>query len=195
MMTTTEVPEKKQSLMEATLKLVSKHGLEGVSTALISKEAKVGMGTLYRYFESKEHLLQEVFRTLREKLLAVVMQGITAAQADIYGQFKAIMNHLASYYTKNRLEFQFLQKYSDSSYMKGAYLDESTILLAPISNILSSGGETFKFRDLPVEMLFAMIYGPMISVLQLVHTGKLELTEQRLDVLILSIWNSITENR
>ena len=181
--------------MEATLKLVSSHGLEGVSTALIAKEARVGMGTLYRYFESKEELLRSVFESLRQEMLLVVMDGIGRSEASIYEQFKSIVKSLAHYYVEHQLEFQFLQKYSDSSYMKDSYLDESAIILEPISHILSSGGTDFKFLDLPVEMIFAMIYGPMIFTLQLAHLEKIELTEARLDTLIQSIWNSITESR
>lgn len=194
-MLTTEIPEKKKDLMEATLKLVSSHGLEGVSTALIAKEANVGMGTLYRYFESKEELLRSIFASLREEMLLVVMEGIGRSEASIYEQFKSIIKSLAHHYVDHRLEFQFLQKYSDSSYMKDSYLDESAIILEPISHILSSGGTNFKFLDLPVEMIFAMIYGPMIFTLQLAHLEKIELTDERLDTLTQAIWNSITESR
>lgn len=194
-MLVTEIPEKKKDLMEATLKLVSSHGLEGVSTALIAKEANVGMGTLYRYFESKEELLRSVFESLREEMLLVVMEGIGRSEASIFEQFKSIVKSLANYYVEHRLEFQFLQRYSDSAYMKDSYLDQSAIILDPISSILSSGGDDFKFRDLPVDMIFAMIYGPMIFTLQLAHLERIELTEDRLDILIQSIWTSITESR
>ena len=181
--------------MQATLKLVSSHGLEGVSTALIAKEANVGMGTLYRYFESKEELLRSIFASLREEMLMVVMEGIGRSEASVFEQFKSIIKSLAHHYVDHRLEFQFLQKYSDSSYMKDSYLDESAIILEPISHILSSGGTNFKFLDLPVEMIFAMIYGPMIFTLQLAHLEKIELTDDRLDTLTQAIWNSITESR
>lgn len=190
-----EIPEKKQDLMEATLQLVSSHGMEGVSTALIAKEANVGMGTLYRYFESKEDLLRSIFISLREEMLVVVMEGISETGASIFEQFKSIVKCLTRYYMDHRLEFLFLQKYSDSAYMKDSYLDESAINLEPISHILHSGGNDFKFRDLPVEMIFAMIYGPMIFNLQLVHLRKFDLTDERLDKLVVAIWASITESR
>ena len=191
----TDRPEKKQAVMTATLKLVTSHGLEGLSTALIAKEANVGMGTLYRYFDSKEVLLREVFESLREEMLLVVMEGIGRSEASIFEQFKSIVKTLANYYVEHRLEFQFLQKYSDSSYMKDSYLDQSAIILDPISHILSSGGDDFKFLDLPVEMIFALVYGPMIFTLQLAHLERIDLTEERIDMIIKSIWNSITQPR
>lgn len=181
--------------MEATLELVSKHGFEGTSTTLIAKDANVGMGTLYRYFETKEDLFKEMFIQQREKLLGIILTGIAGGETTIYGQFAAIIRALTNHYTVHRVEFEFLQRYSDSSYMKESYLDESAIILAPIAHILSSGGEGFRFRSLPTHVIFAMVYGPMISIIQLVHQEKVTVTDEMLDDIIRSLWSSITENR
>lgn len=181
--------------MEATLHLVSKHGFEGTSTALIAKDANVGMGTLYRYFETKEDLFKEMFIYQRERLLGIILSGIVGGETTIYGQFAAIIRALVHHYMIQRTEFEFLQRYSDSSYMKESYLDESAIILAPIAHILSSGGEDFRFRALPTHVIFAMVYGPMISIIQLVHQEKVAMTDEMLDDIIRSLWSSITEKK
>lgn len=181
--------------MEATLELVSLHGFEGTSTALIAKAANVGMGTLYRYFETKEDLFKEMFIQQREKMLSIIMTGIVNGETTIYGQFAAILRTLVHYYIEHRVEFEFLQRYSDSSYMKESYLDESAIILSPIAYILSSGGEDFRFRALPTHVIFAMVYGPMISIIQLVHQEKVTMTDDTLDDIIRSLWSSITEKK
>lgn len=181
--------------MEATLSLVSHHGFEGTSTALIAKEANVGMGTLYRYFETKEELFKEMFIHQREKLIGIIISGIIGGETTIYGQFAAIVRALTNYYTIHRVEFEFLQRYSDSSYMKESYLDESAIILSPIANILSSGGEDFRFKSLPTHVIFAMVYGPMISIIQLLHQEKVTMTDEMLESITLSLWSSITEQR
>lgn len=177
------------------MELVSKHGFEGTSTALIAKAANVGMGTLYRYFETKEELFKEMFIHQREKLIAIIISGIVGGETTIYGQFAAIVRALTSHYVEHQVEFEFLQRYSDSSYMKESYLDESAIILAPIAHILSSGGEDFRFKALPTHIIFAMVYGPMISIIQLVHQEKVQMTDEMLDSITLSLWNSITEER
>ncbi|MEZ5022656.1 MAG: helix-turn-helix domain-containing protein [Chitinophagales bacterium] len=52
--------DKKESILEATLKLTTEIGWVDTSTALIAKEANVGMGTIYRYFQSKEQLFYDL---------------------------------------------------------------------------------------------------------------------------------------
>jgi TetR/AcrR family transcriptional regulator, repressor of fatR-cypB operon len=195
MATAAVASDKRQAIMEATLDLVSKHGFEGTSTALIAKEANVGMGTLYRYFETKEDLFKEMFIQQRERMLAIILTGIAGGETTIFGQFSAIIRALVNHYTEHRVEFEFLQRYSDSSYMKESYLDESAIILSPIAHILSSGGEDFRFRALPTHVIFAMVYGPMISIIQLVHQEKVTMTDETLDDIIRSLWSSITEKK
>jgi AcrR family transcriptional regulator len=195
MATAAVTSDKRQAIMEATLELVSKHGFEGTSTALIAKEANVGMGTLYRYFETKEDLFKEMFIQQREQMLAIILTGIAGAETTIYAQFAAIVRALVHYYIQHRVEFEFLQRYSDSSYMKESYLDESAIILAPIAHILSSGGEDFRFKPFPTHVIFAMVYGPMISIIQLVHQEKVQMTDEMLDSITRSLWSSITEGR
>ena len=195
MATATLTTDKRQAIMEATLDLVSKHGFEGTSTALIAKEANVGMGTLYRYFETKEELFKEMFIHQREKLIGIIISGIVGGETTIYGQFAAIVRALTNYYPNHRVEFEFLQRYSDSSYMKESYLDESAIILAQIAHILNSGGEDFRFKALPTHIIFAMVYGPMISIIQLVHQEKVQMMNEILDSITHSIWSSITEKK
>jgi len=195
MATAAVTSDKRQAIMEATLELVSKHGFEGTSTALIAKEANVGMGTLYRYFETKEDLFKEMFIQQRERMLTIILTGIAGAETTIYGQFAAIVRALVHYYIQHRVEFEFLQRYSDSSYMKESYLDESAIILAPIAHILNSGGEDFRFKPFPTHVIFAMVYGPMISIIQLVHQEKVQMTDDMLESITRSLWNSITEQR
>lgn len=190
---TTDIPEKKQAIIEATLALVSSHGMEAISTALISKEAGVGMGTLYRYFESKEELLHHIFIQMREQMMQIIFQGIGSPELTVHQRFQSIVKTLTWFYVEHRLQFQFLQRYSDSSYMKDSYLDESAIILDPIATILASGDDGTRFRDLPVHMIFGMIYGPVLSVIQLTHQKKIELDEEKLTTLTEALWDSITE--
>jgi AcrR family transcriptional regulator len=189
---TASATDKREAIIKATLKLSIEYGFEGMSTALIAKEANVGMGTLYRYFETKEHLLKEVFAMLREKMLFVILSGIGNFDQPISEQFRHIVKLLCRYYIDHELEFRFLQKYSDSPYMKETYLDDTALILEPISGILTSGGEGFRFRPYPTHVIFAMVYGPMIAIINLIHVGKVQMTDDLLEDLIESIWDSIT---
>src|SRR5215813_3530820 len=49
--------ERRQRILDATLALASKGGWEAVQMRAVAERADVALGTLYRYFPSKIHLL------------------------------------------------------------------------------------------------------------------------------------------
>ena len=49
--------ERRQRILDATLALASKGGYEAVQMRAVAERAGVALGTLYRYFPSKIHLL------------------------------------------------------------------------------------------------------------------------------------------
>jgi AcrR family transcriptional regulator len=57
--------KKTQTLCEAALTLFLERGIERVTIDEIAKEAEVAKGSFYRYFESKEDLVEQLFSSVR----------------------------------------------------------------------------------------------------------------------------------
>lgn len=53
--------QKKKNILEAALALFMEYGIQKPSIAEIAKKANVSQVTIYNYFESKHHLIHEVF--------------------------------------------------------------------------------------------------------------------------------------
>ena len=49
--------ERRRRILDATLALAAKGGYEAVQMRAVAEKAEVAVGTLYRYFPSKVHLL------------------------------------------------------------------------------------------------------------------------------------------
>ena len=65
--------EKREEIIGAALELIAEHGFHGAPMAMIAKKAKVAAGTIYRFFESKDDLINETFACLEGQMLASVM--------------------------------------------------------------------------------------------------------------------------
>jgi TetR/AcrR family transcriptional regulator, cholesterol catabolism regulator len=73
--------ERRQRILDATLALASKGGYEAVQMRTVAERANVALGTLYRYFPSKIHLLvsglAREFERNQEKLDRTTIPGDT----------------------------------------------------------------------------------------------------------------------
>src|SRR5258708_14453597 len=52
----------RQRLVRAALELFTTRGYHDTTTPLLAKKAGIAEGTIYRHFDSKEHLLNELYR-------------------------------------------------------------------------------------------------------------------------------------
>lgn len=59
--------DRKEEIIMATLKLASKFGLKSVSMSMIADEVGIKKPSLYNHFESKEQLVAEMYKFLRNK--------------------------------------------------------------------------------------------------------------------------------
>lgn len=62
--------ERRQEILEATLELISEHGVEGVTVARIAAAVGVTRGALYRHFESRGALITEANKAANERALS-----------------------------------------------------------------------------------------------------------------------------
>src|SRR5690606_26438387 len=56
------IKDKRSAILRAALKVFAEGGVNGVPMPVVAQQANVGTGTIYRYFASKELLVNELFR-------------------------------------------------------------------------------------------------------------------------------------
>jgi AcrR family transcriptional regulator len=80
--------DRRRRIIDATLALASKGGYEAVQMRAVAERADVALGTLYRYFPSKIHLLvsglAREFERAREKLDRITIPGETPGERLIF---------------------------------------------------------------------------------------------------------------
>jgi AcrR family transcriptional regulator len=88
--------ERRKRILDATLALASKGGYDAVQMREVAERADVALGTLYRYFPSKIHLLVSglirEFERTKEKLDKRPIPGDTPADRIIYVLTKVTKN-------------------------------------------------------------------------------------------------------
>ena len=80
--------DRRKRILDATLALASKGGYEAVQMRAVAEQANVALGTLYRYFPSKIHLLvsglAREFERTQEKLARTAIPGDTPYERMIF---------------------------------------------------------------------------------------------------------------
>ena len=81
--------DKATQLIEASIDLFAKEGFWNTPTSRIAKHAGVGTGTLFNYFESKDGLIDAVYKQLKQEWMAHLLADYPQA-----GPLKARVEHI-----------------------------------------------------------------------------------------------------
>ena len=70
MIVQSDIPGKKEAILNSTLELIKDNGFHGTPISLIAKNAGVASGTIYHYFPSKDAIIMELHFRIKKDMVA-----------------------------------------------------------------------------------------------------------------------------
>ncbi|NLN61025.1 MAG: TetR/AcrR family transcriptional regulator [Deltaproteobacteria bacterium] len=189
-----KTPDKRDDIMQATLELIAEHGFHGTSMAMIGERADVGAGTIYRYFKSKENLINAVNQELTEKIVASLLQAGTAKGKPLRERFLYLATGFCKYLIDHPIHFCFLEQYYNSPYgvsfrrerLFGKSKDHDIFL-----GLFEEGIKQKTLKDLPLPLLFALAFGPIIAMMRDHILGFIVLNDTLLKKTVEACWDGV----
>ena len=182
---------KRDDILKATLKLIVQHDLEHTSMDMIAKEAKVGMGTIYNYFSSKEELVNQLYLELKRELGNVILQDYSP-EAPLREQFFGLWRNLFQFHLRQPDVFQFLEQYSFSPIITSETKALVGWKLWDLSiQIIEHGRKQQILKDLPADILLLIATSPINNLVKEHISGRISLDESRVEAALTACWDAI----
>ncbi|HJV65358.1 MAG TPA: TetR/AcrR family transcriptional regulator [Geomonas sp.] len=186
-----ECREKKAAIIQATVDLVSEHGFHGAPMAMVAERAGVAAGTIYRYFESKDVLIKATYQDLEQRLHEKVLQGYPE-QGTPREKFFHFARVLVKWWTASPVEFRFVEQFHNSPFGVARRRDKLLGKQRDLCwDIFNEALEQQGVKDMPLPMLFALAFGPLIlSCRDHIH-GFITLDDGMIEQIIEGCWNAV----
>ncbi len=158
--------EKRSEIVHAALELIAENGFHGAPMAMIAERANVGAGTIYRYFENKDVLINGLCQDLEERMYPIILKGY-AADTPLRERFLHLGAALLRYFIGNPLDFRFLEQFHNSPYGVEHRRDKILGKNAEYNvfrELFEAGVSRQVMKDLPLVILFALAFGPLLAV-------------------------------
>jgi TetR/AcrR family transcriptional regulator, repressor of fatR-cypB operon len=183
-------PDKKDAILEAALDLFSERGFYGTSVPDIAARAKVGAGTIYRYFESKEALVNILYQHHKAELADAMLRelDVEAPPRTIFHEF---WQRVCRFAMKNPKAVQFLELHHHARYLDETSRKMESDLLTIAYGFLNDGATKEVFKNLPPPLLLAIVWGGFRGVFQGGCDGILTLDETTITQAEQCIWEAI----
>jgi len=182
--------DKRRRVLDAALVVFAEKGYHGTAVPEIAAAAGVGTGTLYRYFATKEALVNEVYRDAKERLGTALLEGLdSAAPGDAW--FLDVWGRLTRFARAEPLAFRFLEMQDHAPYLDEASRQTELRVLGP----LWLAGQRIRDEEpgvrLPVDVVIALVWGAFVGLLKAERLGYLRLDEATLAAAGKACWEMV----
>ncbi len=155
----------KNALFEASVAVLSEHGAEGMTMDRVALAASMAKGSLYRYFRSKQELLEFIHAKLVDPIF-VELDGLEAkdlpALEKLSGQLRSMLEHVARHAQVHRLLFE------DDAALKLLHSSKRRTIQAAsqrLAGVFRQGIAEGVFRSADPQLLANMYLGVCRAVL------------------------------
>lgn len=157
---------KLRAVMDATVRVMTRQGMEGFSMDDVAQEAGVSKGTLYNYFSTKENLMESSIQASLEPLEEELDKLFSSTLSPLQ-KIQYVTNRLLSYFEKNGEFFRVLLFVRESAQVKYQRYHSSRyiLFLKKMAGVLEEGMELGLFRRFDPEKTAAIILESNISII------------------------------
>jgi len=168
--------DKRAAIVEAALALFAERGFHGTRVPEIAARADVAAGTIYRYFDTKEALVNAVFRERKQALTDAADQCFDPA-LGFKAQAEAAWRGLVAIATADPTAFRFLELHDHAAYLDAGSLTVAQNSAAGALAFLADAAAHGTVRtDLPPPALLGLFWGALVGFVQAAQAGSFELT-------------------
>lgn len=187
------VDDKRRIILDAALRAFAERGYHGTAVPEVAEAAGVGTGTLYRYFASKEALVNELYRDAKQQLRAALLDGmppLALAQPDAAERwFSELWRRLGAFARTEPDAFRFLEMQDHVAYLDAQSRQVERAVLAPLW--LAGKRLRDKASGASVDLLIALLWGAFVGLIKAQRLGYLQLDDTKLQQAGAACWRMI----
>jgi AcrR family transcriptional regulator len=185
--------DKREKLLEAALGLFETRGYDGVAVPEIAAKAGVAVGTVYRYFETKDALVNALYRSLKQSyntaVLAPIEPGLPTREI-----FSLYWQRMTLFARENPRAIRFMDLHHH-----GADLDDESRALSKTyakaaESFVRDGRRRGDIRDLDPVMVVALMWGAAAGLTKFSASGSLKFDAHASDAMEDALWRAIAND-
>ena len=162
---------KERTIREMALQMMVKEGLEGFSMQKLAKAAGISPATIYIYFKSKEHLIEELAKAAGDEMIAVTFKNFTADMSFAEGLRLQWINR-AKYFMQYPNQMHFLEQLRHSPYGEKLSSNMGEKFKEIMGSFLLNAIKKKELVKVPIEVFWAIAFAPLYNLVKFHLIGK-----------------------
>lgn len=186
----TDESPKREAILQAALSLFAERGFHGTAVPEIAARAKVGAGTVYRYFESKEALVNVLYREWKARMSESAVRDFPVGLGP-RATFHEVFRRLFAFAAQNPDAMSFLELHHHASYLdrKSRVVEEAS--RKPLREMIVAMQKAGAVREGPPDVLMSILWGGTLGVLRGGQEGDFKADSKSTELTEECLWEAI----
>ena len=183
-------PEKRKSLLNATLCLVNNNGFHDAPMSKIAKLAGIAPATIYVYFENKQDLINQLYLEVKETFWRFAFKDETES-LPVKKAFEIIWFNIAKFRMNQVEESLFLSQCENTPIVDENSREKGLVHLKPLVDLWEKGKEEGIIKPICPFLLYSFTIYPMAFLMSKQYRENYKLEKNSLEIAFQCAWDSI----
>ena len=171
MIVQSDTQDKKEAILQTTLKLIKDNGFHGTPISRVAKEAGVAAGTIYHYFSSKDDIIMELYYETRQQMTAAMFSEASSAKEYRQQFFEGWIN-LCKYFINNPNRLFFFEQFNSSPFAKIASEKNKKNSINRFNQFFQCGIDKGYLKKIEYKLIASAVFGCILATAKYHITGR-----------------------
>lgn len=182
--------DKRDAILDAALRLFAERGFYGTAVPLIAEQAGVGAGTIYRYFENKEALVNALYQKWKAELFHATTENLPQDVPLRQGFHDAWMRQFEFAHAHPTV-MKFLELHHHAPYLDKTSRKLNRRISETLITVFKQAQQDKIFKDIPAELLLAITQGIFNGMMKAYYQNEIELTPEFIEQVEEICWQAL----
>ncbi len=182
--------DRRESILDAALDCFVERGFHGTAIPQIAKKAGIAAGTIYHYFDSKETLVNALYRTWKsnvaQRVFAAFPQG-----APVREQFAVMWNEMVAFAISAPAAFAFIELHNHASYLDAESLAVDRTVKEFALQMVKGAQADGVVKSVDAYVLMELVFGAFVGMMRAHWERRIQLSPEVMRGAEAACWDMI----
>lgn len=182
--------DKKALILHSTLKLITENGFHATPVSLIASDSGVAAGTIYRYFKSKDDIINELYANVKKDFNDAILKGMEEGISE-KDEYSLKWKNMINYFIKNPFEAKFMDQFATSPFINKEIVKSSLTRYSHLRDLYNRSFKSGTIRDVSYEAVMVSMLGTVNQLYRTNNSDMFKVDEKVINEVFEIFWNGI----
>jgi TetR/AcrR family transcriptional regulator, repressor of fatR-cypB operon len=185
-----ERADRRESILDAALACFVERGFHGTAIPQIAEKAEIAAGTIYHYFDSKEALVNALYRTWKSTVAQRVFTAFPQT-APVREQFRVMWHEIVAFAVGAPQAFAFIELHNHASYLDAESLAIDRQVKEFTAAVIRRAQTDGLVKPLEAHVLMELVFGAFVGMMRAHWEGRIALTDDVIAGAEQACWDAV----